>query len=153
MEKTLRAGTSLVDISPEPGIELAGYPHHPRHNTGIHDPLFAGCLYLDDGKTRLAIVSMDLVMYSKKAVRSVRYEIGRLTDIPPENIMITCSHTHSGPWASGRLDLEALEQGQKADEAYMAKLHDKLVSLVKEAYTNPFDAKIGVEKGLVMIAL
>ncbi len=147
MEKQLRAGTSLVDISPGPGIELAGYPHHPRYNKGVHDPLFAGCLYLDNGVTKLAIVSMDLVMYSKKAVRSVRNDIGKLTDIPPENIMITCSHTHSGPWASGMLDLEALEQGRKADEAYMVELHAKLVSLVKEAYSNTFDAKIGVEKG------
>ncbi len=147
MEKQLRAGTSLVDISPGPGIELAGYPHHPRYNKGVHDPLFAGCLYLDNGATKLAIVSMDLVMYSKKAVRSVRNDIGKLTDIPPENIMITCSHTHSGPWASGMLDLEALEQGRKADEAYMAELHAKLVSLVKEAYSNTFDAKLGVAKG------
>ena len=61
--------------------------------------------------------------------------------------MITCSHTHSGPWASGMLDLEALEQGRKADEGYMAELHDKLVSLVKTAYDNSFDAKIGIEKG------
>ncbi|MCP4400291.1 MAG: hypothetical protein GY801_23660 [bacterium] len=147
MKKQLRAGASLVEISPGPGIELAGYPHHPRYNTGIHDPLYAGCIYLDDGRTKLAIISMDLVMYSKQAVRSVRNDIGNLTDIPPENIMITCSHTHSGPWASGMLDLEALEQGRKADEGYLAELHDKLVSLVKTAYDTSFEAKIGIEKG------
>ena len=50
MKNRLRAGVSLVDISPGPGIELAGYPHHPRYNTGIHDPLYAGCICLDDAE-------------------------------------------------------------------------------------------------------
>ena len=82
MEKTIKSRNFSGRYFPGTGIELAGYPHHPRYNKGIHDPLFAGCLYLDDGETKLAIVSMDLIMYSKKAVRSVRNEIGKLTDIP-----------------------------------------------------------------------
>ena len=147
MKSRLMAGVSLVDISPGPGIELAGYPHHPRYNKGIHDPLYAGCICLDDGTTKLALVCMDLVMYSKKEVRRVREEIARLTPIPAANLMITCSHTHSGPWASGRLDLEALEQHLQPDPGFMADLHRKLVSLVKEAWDGRFEASIGVEKG------
>ena len=104
--KSLRAGASIVDISPEEGIELAGYPHYPRHNTGIHDPLYASCLFLDDGQIELAIVAMDLAMYSKAYVRSLRNRISQQTDIPGPNIMVCASHTHSGPWASGRLDFE-----------------------------------------------
>jgi hypothetical protein len=147
MTRSLKAGVSLVDISPGPGIELAGYPHHPRYNKGVHDPLYAGCICLDDGATQLAIVSMDLVMYSKKEVRAVREEIARVTPIPAANIMITCSHTHSGPWASGRLDLEALEQKLQPDPVFMADLHRKLVSLVKDAWEGRFEARVGVEKG------
>jgi neutral ceramidase len=147
MKSRLMAGVSLVDISPGPGIELAGYPHHPRHNKGIHDPLYAGCICLDDGTTKIALVCMDLVMYSKKEVRAVREEISRRTPIPAANIMISCSHTHSGPWASGRLDLEALEQGLQPDPGFMADLHGKLVSLVTDAWEGRFEAAVGVEKG------
>ncbi|HTZ51566.1 MAG TPA: neutral/alkaline non-lysosomal ceramidase N-terminal domain-containing protein [Spirochaetia bacterium] len=147
MNSRMTAGVSLVDISPGPGIELAGYPHHPRHNKGIHDPLYAGCICLDDGTTRIALVCMDLLMYSKKEVHAVRQEIARRTAIPAANIMITCSHTHSGPWASGRLDLEALEQGLEPDPGFMADLRRKLVSLVTEAWENRFEATVGVEKG------
>jgi hypothetical protein len=147
MKSRLTAGVSLVDISPGPGIELAGYPHHPRYNRGIHDPLHAGCICLDDGTTRIALVCMDLVMYSKKEVRAVREEVSRLTPIPAANIMISCSHTHSGPWASGRLDLDALEQGLTPDPAFMADLHRKLVTLVKDAWDGRFEAAVGVEKG------
>ncbi len=147
MKNGLKAGVAIVDISPGPGIELAGYPHHPRHNTGIHDPLYAGCVCLDDGSTKLAIISMDLLMYSKTAVRALREEASLLTGIPARNIMILCSHTHSGPWTSGRLDLEALEQGLEPDAAYMAELRGKLVRLVAEAWEKKFDAALGVGAG------
>jgi neutral ceramidase len=147
MKGMLTAGVSVVEISPGQGIELAGYPHHPRYNKGIHDPLYAGCICLDDGTTKIALVCMDLLMYSKKEVRAVREEISRLTPIPAANVMITCSHTHSGPWASGRLDLEALEQGLTPDAKFMADLRHKLVSLVKEAWDGRFEAAVGVEKG------
>ncbi len=147
MKGRLKSGVSLVDISPGPGIELAGYPHHPRHNKGVHDPLFAGCIFLDDGETRLAIVCADILMISKKEIRTIREEAARLTPVPPGNIMIACSHTHSGPWASGRLDLEALEQRLEPDAAYLAELRGKLASLVKSAYEGRFDALVGVDKG------
>jgi neutral ceramidase len=147
VKNRLLAGVSLVDISPGPGIELAGYPHHPRYNRGIHDPLHAGCICLDDGTTKIALVCMDLVMYSKKEVRAVREEISRRTPIPAANVMITCSHTHSGPWASGRLDLEALEQNLQPDPGFITDLRRKLVTLVTDAWDARFEAAVGVEKG------
>jgi len=147
MKSKLTAGVALVEVSPGPGIELAGYPHHPRHNKGIHDPLCAGCICLEDGTTKIALVCMDLLMYSKKEVRAVREEISRVTPIPAANIMICCSHTHSGPWTSGRLDLEALEQGLEPDPGFVADLRRKLVSLVKEAWEGRFEAAVGVDKG------
>jgi neutral ceramidase len=147
MAHRLTAGVSLVDISPGAGIELAGYPHHPRYNQGVHDPLYAGCILLDDGVTKLAIVSLDLLMYSKKEVRAVREDIARLTPVPAANIMITCSHTHSGPWTSGRLDLEGLERGLVPDPGFMSDLRRKLASLVKKAWEGRFEAQVGVENG------
>lgn len=147
MADRMKAGVSLVDISPGPGIELAGYPHHPRYNLGVHDPLHAGCICLDDGVTRLAFVTMDILMYSRKEVRAVREEIARLTPIPAGNVMISCSHTHSGPWAAGRLDLEGLDQALVPDPGYMSDLRRKLPALVKAAWEDRFDAAVGVEKG------
>jgi neutral ceramidase len=63
MEKQLTAGVSIIDISPAKGLELAGYPHCPRYNTGIHDPLYASCIYLDDGKIKLVMIAVDLLFY------------------------------------------------------------------------------------------
>ena len=147
MPNKLRAGVSIIDISPGTGHELAGYPHNPRYNTGIHDPLFAGCIFLDDGTTKLVFITMDLLFFSKKYVRQSRKRISDLTGIPGKNIMFCCSHTHSGPWCAGRLDFEALEKGLGADMPYVEELQDKLSGLVQEACSNTFEARVGMGKG------
>jgi neutral ceramidase len=144
---SLTAGTAIADISPKQGLELGGYPHYPRHNTGIHDPLYASCLYMDNGKEKMAVVAMDLLFYSKQHVQKVRKRIEKETGIPAGNIMFSCSHTHSGPWASGRLDLDSLLSGVKQDEAYTGELNDKLAKLVSEAVQSAFPAEIGITKG------
>ncbi len=147
MIQTLRAGAAIADVSPPPGVSLGGYPHHPRHNKGIHDPLYASCLYLDDGSTRLAIVCMDIIMYSKKYVRTVRNEVSAKTSISPGNIMICCSHSHSAPRASSSFTMDALVRGQESESEYVDNLNKKLIDLIVEAAKNPFQARLGIEKG------
>ena len=105
----LKAGMARVDITPPQGLELAGYPHYPRYNTGAHDPLYAACMYLADGGQEVAMVTLDLLFFSKKHVAEVRRRTAAACGVA--NVMISCSHTHSGPWASGRLDIESLEAG------------------------------------------
>ena len=147
MSQSIQAGVAITEISPEPGVSLAGYPHHPRYNKGVHDPLYASCLYLKDDSTSLVIVTMDLLSYSKQYVRMVREEASKRTGIPLENIMICCSHTHSAPRASSNMTMDALEQRQKPDAGFVESLNNKLISLIVNASANLFKAKIGVEKG------
>lgn len=139
----LKAGTSIVDISPKKGIELAGYPHFLRHNTGVNDPLYASCIYLDNGKEKIAVIAMDILFFSRKYVKEVRNRIQEKTYIPGTNIFISVSHTHSGPLAAGRLDMEALEKGLGVDEGYVEGLKDKIVHIAAEACSNTFDAAVG----------
>ncbi|HOV62306.1 MAG TPA: hypothetical protein PLG43_00305 [Spirochaetia bacterium] len=142
----LKAGIAIVDISPEKGIGLAGYPHHPRLNTGIHDPLFASCLFLDNGKEKIEIICMDLVMYPKDSVKRVRNAIEKATGVPGRNIMICCSHTHSGPWASPQIDLDAVGSQIEPDPLYVEKLREKLIAIGIAAVQNTFDASIGIDR-------
>jgi hypothetical protein len=147
VQHTLRAGTAIVDVSPPQGVALAGYPHHPRHNKGIHDPLYASCLYLEDGNVRLAIVGMDIIMCSKKHVAAIRAEVHTRTGVPPENVMICCSHSHSAPRASSNFTMDALERGQDPEPEYVDSLERRIVDLVARAAANPFPARLGIEKG------
>jgi len=144
----LYAGSSIVDISPKPGIPLAGYPHFPRYNTGVHDPLYASCLTLDDGVACLAIVCADLVGISKALTRRVRRGVESQTGIPGANIMLACSHTHSGPWTAMEFDSDSADGLTKQDAGFVAELEEKLIQLVVSSARNPFEAKIGIEKGI-----
>jgi neutral ceramidase len=96
VQSNLRAAAMKLDITPKvvEGMYAAG---HHRQVTGVRDPLRAGVLVLDDGKTQAAIITLDTLGAWEELVRRTRAAIADLTDIPPEHIMITAAHNHSGP--------------------------------------------------------
>lgn len=129
-----------MDITPPKGLELGGYPHYPRNNTGFHDPLYAACLYLNNGTEEIAMVTLDLLFFSKKHVTEVRRRVEAACGMTGKNIMISCSHTHSGPWAAGRLDIESLEKGVEQDADYVEALISKIVGIITDAKATSFSA-------------
>lgn len=135
----LEVGMTRVDITPPHGLELAGYPHYPRNNTGAHDPLYAACMYLNNEGSEVAMVTLDLLFFSKKHVATVRELVEKKCGIVGKNIMISCSHTHSGPWASGRLDIESLEAGKEQPIEYVNDIIEKIVNLISDAQSQSFE--------------
>ena len=151
----LKAGMTRVDITPPLGLELAGYPHYPRNNEGAHDPLYAACMYLENDGVEVALVTLDLLFFSKKHVAKAREKAEKACGICGQNIMISCSHTHSGPWTSGRLDIESLEAGKEQPHEYVASVIDKIANAIVEAKKNAFPASFaagttvcGAESGI-----
>ena len=136
----LKAGMTRANITPPLGLELAGYPHYPRNNEGFHDPLYAACMYLNNGEQEIAMVTLDLLFFSKKHVATTRRLVKEKCGIKEQNIMISCSHTHSGPWASGRLDIESLEAGKEQPKEYVDSVINTIVDIICEAKNNAFDA-------------
>lgn len=139
----LKAGMARVDITPPTGLELAGYPHYPRYNTGAHDPLYAACMYLESGDMQVAMVTLDILFFSKIHVTKVRQLVQERCGIPGENVMISCSHTHSGPWASGRLDIESLEAGKEQPMEYVGSVIEKIAGIIAQAKETAFEASFG----------
>lgn len=135
----LKAGIALVDISPKPGVQMAGYPHCPRPNIGVHDPIYCGVLHLDDGKNSITMVTFDLLYFGKVYCRELREKLGG-------NIMFTTSHTHSGPWSSTPLASE-LAEGLHDDPEYIAELLPKVEAAIVEARANTFPAKLATGVG------
>src|SRR5258706_150392 len=91
----LRVGASAVKITPSltRPVYIAGY-ESKRVAEGVHDDLWARALVLDDGTTRMAVVALDLIGVSNLRVEKMRAGI---TSVPAENILIACTHVHSGP--------------------------------------------------------
>ena len=136
----LKAAMTRVDITPPHGLELAGYPHYPRYNEGHHDPLYAACMYLNNGTEEVAMVTLDLLFFSKKHVMEVRRRVEAACGVPGDHIMISCSHTHSGPWASGRLDIESLEAKKEQPHEYVEFLIQSITDIIVKAKAEAYEA-------------
>lgn len=92
----LRAGVGKTDITPALGTPLEGY-YYERLATNVHDPLFAKALVLEDGNNTLVIVITDLVDVAPSGFKQARARIAKEFDIPTGNIIISATHTHTGP--------------------------------------------------------
>ena len=73
----LRAGISVVEITPPVGTPLGG-SERPRPAVKIHDPVFARILVLKTPETSVALVSSDLHrLQSPALVNRIRDELGK----------------------------------------------------------------------------
>ena len=92
----LRAGAAAVNITPAPGIGLAGY-YFERGADGTNDDLFAKALVLEVDGTKAALITLDLISTTRPMVEAARREIEKVTGIPGANVMISATHAHTGP--------------------------------------------------------
>ena len=141
----LQAGSAQVDITPKDSQFLYGYPHVERYSTGIHDKLWASSLYLSDGKTEVIFIANDIIWVSKDDTAKARKAISDKTGIKPENIMITATHTHSGPHTVDYVSNQADPAVPKADQNYVDLMKDGIIQAGIEAYQNAQPAKLGLE--------
>lgn len=81
-------------------ILMSGYIERTKGNVGTHDQLNTRCLTLYDGKTKLVIISIDLLQVDMEITLNVRKTLNEKLAVPYENIMLCSTHTHSGPTIS-----------------------------------------------------
>jgi len=83
-------GISRKIISPPRGIYLIGYGDRSKGNMGVHDDLTATAMAISDGLHHAVIVACDLLAINEHTVARIQAQTG-------SNVVICCSHTHSGP--------------------------------------------------------
>jgi len=137
----LVSGFSSTIISPKSQIELGGFGYYlKRINTGILDDIFTKALYISTKDNAVLLISNDLIGLTSKSASSIAREISSKTEIPKENIIISCTHTHSAPATA------ELEGCGKIDNRYMQWLKTKIVKNAIKATTNPSQTKIAFKK-------
>jgi hypothetical protein len=144
----LQAGAARVSITPPVGVPLAGYfAAEGRTETAhaIHDELYARALVLDDGGTRVAIVTLDLLSLDDEALDLVRAAVERMAGIAPAHLIVACTHTHSGPIIAPFSPCD-LVPGQ-VDEDYYRLLPRLIASAVATAGQHLHPALIGAGQG------
>lgn len=150
MPSQLRCGAAFRDITPYdsvPGILLAGF-ENSRRAREVLDPLEAGAIYLTDGTRHVVLVSLDLIGFLHPWQERVRDRLaGRVPE--PHNVLVTSTHTHSGPdtiglWGRSLLGLLPLRSG--VDPAYMERLVGLVVEVVLEAVRDPVPVEAAVAR-------
>jgi len=101
----IKVGASRSTITPPVGVDLAGYARRQGPSTDVRDDLWCAALVLDDGRTRLALIALDLLETDFEVDAMLREAVAASTDTDRDHILINCSHTHAGPGAAklGRL--------------------------------------------------
>ena len=92
----LRIGLGTSVVTPHLDQPMAGY-YYPRMAEGVHDDLYAKALIFDNGRDRIVLVATDTIGVSKPIVDEVRRRIEKRLSIPPDHIMISATHCHTGP--------------------------------------------------------
>jgi len=94
----MRIGFSKVDITPRIGVPLCGFgPFLNRVSVAIRDRLWARAMALEVDGTLAVVVSCDLVGIVRDDTERARRLIREATGLPAEAMLVSCSHTHSGP--------------------------------------------------------
>ena len=149
MAYDLTAGAAFGDISPKTSQFLGGYPHVERYSTGIHDPLLASALYLSDGTTEAMFIANDIISLSKQFVADVRGRIEKATGVPGGNIMVTATHTHSGPLTRKSMNGGTDPAVPDPDPAYVAFIREVIVETATKAHAAAEPAELGLAEAHV----
>ena len=83
-------------ITPEIGAFLAGYGLHDK-SVQKRDDLYMTGLCVDDGENKVCLISFDLLGLDGWYIRKIRKQCAALLQIPEESVLLTCTHTHTGP--------------------------------------------------------
>ncbi len=139
----LHAGAAVRDITPLKPMFLFGYPHVERTSTGTNDPLLASVLVLERGGEQTCVfIAVDLIFVHKATTRSVRSRISKATGIAESAILLSATHTHSGPGTLNYLSNEADPVVPPVDTAYLRYAEDQIVAAAIDAWNRRRPAKV-----------
>ena len=94
----MQVGLATVDFTPEVGLPLMGNFRDDYAARGRHDPLFAkAVVFADSSGSKAALLALDVCMVDRGNVALIRNVVGSECDVPPENVVVHATHTHSSP--------------------------------------------------------
>ncbi len=143
----LRVGRAEIDITPPPGIPMGGY-FYVRVNTGVHDPLHAKALVLDSDGVKVALVACDLESLPHRFVAAAEDLILRDTGIAPDQVIISATHTHTGPEMDHVMLAEIEGPPAQVAKEYDSALPVKIAESVRRAAFDLTPARASAADGM-----
>lgn len=138
---SLRAGIAKVEITPSPGEQMWGYESRTKPAIGTLDPLYACVLVLDAKGKRIGLIALDLGRVFGPASLDQLRATARRNGI--SCLLVTASHTHSGPVVQ--------DEYRNGLPAWERKALSGIEEALQRASGNLLEARIGVGYGTAYI--
>lgn len=145
-----KAGVARKNITPSFSVWMAGYAARTAPSDGKIDDLWAKALALEDAQgNRSLLITMDLLAIPKDFSDALRDKIERKYGLGRSQIILSSSHTHSGPVVGRALEYiypMGVKEWQQVDR-YTAQLEAMLFELAGESIDAMMPARIYTENG------
>ena len=140
----LLAGASKVDITPPPGMPLAGYSSNAYFAKGFRTRLYARVIYLKSDNVAIALVQCDLLSGSSLVQKKVAQLVSHSTDVLYTGIVMAGTHTHSGPgnYFESNFYNRFASNASGFNEEYFTFLCNQIATAIIQAYTTRKPAMI-----------
>lgn len=134
----LKAGAAAIDITPPkewlPISVNGGFA--ARFPDTVTDRLHAKAIVLTDGDTTIALCTVDSCLIDRALLDDAKERASKETGIPTSNMLVSATHTHSAPAATGA-------HGADADPRYREFLPGKIAEAIVAAHSRLAPAEAG----------
>ena len=144
----LRVGAAAVVITPAMGAPMAGY-YSARAAEGVHDDLYARAIVFEQDGQKAALVSCDLISMPHAVTADARKLIAQqVPGLTPERVMISATHTHTGPSLPTGSSRDPSEEKPGAiARQYVQSLPELIARSIKDADAKLAPARASVGTG------
>lgn len=146
----VKVGIGTGDVTPPIGTPSAGYgARHGAGMKGVHDPLQATAIIIDNGEKKIAFVGVDHLGLGAGIIQKIKKAVADSGKLASCDIYIGSSHTHAGGGAF--LDVPMIGEilAGKYNPAAVQVYIDGTVKAILAATEKMEPAKIGIGHGKV----
>ena len=136
-----KAGIAVRNVTPDPLLPVSGGVGPSKAADKKLGELTVRALVLADGDTKVAIVSTDFLGFPSVLGNKARAQV---KGIPPENILIGATHTHSAPDCYGFPNGKG---GTDADLKYLDRVWQRVAEAINEAAEKLQPASLKIATG------
>lgn len=149
----MRVGINQRVITPELGVDLAGFGRPDRKAREVHDDLYLSTMVLEQNGEKFLFICADIIGFGFTA--GIKKEIWERFRIAEDRVLLAASHTHSGPQTAGNM----LGVTGEADSGYIQFLNGAIMNSVQaaldsvtemEIYYGKAQCNIGINRRLIV---
>lgn len=124
----MKSASAMINITPPTGISICGNVRDDDLARGTHDPLLCNAVLMEHEDTSVLFLVFDWVGVDEEEATILRKRAGEAIGISDKSVIVSATHTHSGPKIITR---SGFDYRNDKEEAYLNKAFDDIIEAVK----------------------